>query len=931
MTKYSLRARMLILILAPTLMIGLLLSSFFVIHRYNQLQSQLADSGTSIIEPLATISAYAITHRQMDTIPALINTLHRRHSAIIRTISVFDARNQLLATTNVRNNVTLQPLSSDALAHNKLHLHHTNDALILHMPIVNDSEFMPGGTTPVLPGTATPLGYLVIELDTSTIRLQQYQEIFIAALLLLLSLGAAVIFAYRLMRDVTTPIRNMVDTVDRIRRGQLDSRVEGYMLGELDMLKNGINSMAMSLTAYHEEMQQNIDQATYDLRETLEQMEIQNVELDLAKKRAQEAARIKSEFLANMSHELRTPLNGVIGFTRQTLKTPLNTTQTDYLLTIERSANNLLNIINDVLDFSKLEAGKLVLEDIPFSLHNTLDDVVMLLAHTAHEKGLELTLSIQNDVPEQFVGDPLRIQQIITNLLGNAIKFTEQGNIDIRVEKRRQESHQVQLEVQIRDTGIGIAELQQSQLFQAFRQADTSISRRHGGTGLGLVITQRLVKEMGGDISFQSQLNKGSTFWFHITLPLNPHAMPTEPAYTMLQGKHLAYVEYHPIAAQATLDILSQTPLIVSYSPTFEQLPEGEFDILLLGIPVQYRNTLLDYTPRLRDICRRSPCVILALPSLAQMDAEQLKTFGVHACLSKPLAASRLLPLLQDSTLFQLSFLPDDAAPNQGVVRHPARLPLRVMAVDDNPANLKLIGTLLEEQVETIILCESGQDAIAQAELNQCDIILMDIQMPGMDGIYASELIRQIPHHATTPIIAVTAQTMTGEREHLLRSGMDDYLAKPIDEQMLKSVLTRHARQDPLKRSQGDMTGLLNEHDDSQLSLDWALAQQQAANKPELARDLLQMLLDFLPEVRRKIENVLKGQTDDGIIELVHKLHGSCSYSGVPRLQRICRYLEQQLRKGVHASDLEPEWLELLDEIDNVNKAAQPHIKPMHS
>lgn len=925
MTKYSLRARMLILILAPTLMIGLLLSSFFAVHRYNQLQSQLADSGTSIIEPLATISAYALTHRQTNTIPALINALHRRHSTIIRTISVFDARNQLLATTNVRNNGTLQSLSSDALSYNKLHLHYTNDALILHMPIVNDSEFMPGDTAPALPGTAPPLGYVMIELDTRAIQLQQYQEIFIAALLLLLSLGAAALFAYRLMRDVTTPIRHMVNTVDRIRRGQLDSRVEGCMLGELDMLKNGINSMAMSLTAYHEEMQQNIDQATYDLRETLEQMEIQNVELDLAKKRAQEAARIKSEFLANMSHELRTPLNGVIGFTRQTLKTPLNTTQTDYLLTIERSANNLLNIINDVLDFSKLEAGKLVLEDIPFSLHSTLDDVVMLLAHTAHEKGLELTLSIQNDVPEQFVGDPLRIQQIITNLLGNAIKFTEQGNIDIRVEKRWQEHHQVQLEMQIRDTGIGIAELQQSQLFQAFRQADTSISRRHGGTGLGLVITQRLVKEMGGDISFQSQLNKGSTFWFHITLPLNPHAIPTEQAYTMLQGKHLAYVEYHPIAAQATLNILSQTPLIVSYSPTFEQLPEGEFDILLLGIPVQYRNTLLDYVPRLRDICRRAPCVILALPSLAQMDAEQLKTFGIHACLSKPLSASRLLPLLQDSTLFQLSFLSEEASP-PSTARHPARLPLSVMAVDDNPANLKLIGTLLEEQVEKIILCESGQDAIAQAKLHQFDIILMDIQMPGMDGICASEMIRQIPHHATTPIIAVTAQTMTGEREHLLHSGMDDYLAKPIDEQMLKSVLTRHARKDPLKRDRSDIRGLLSERDDSPLSFDWALAQQQAANKPELARDLLQMLLDFLPEVQRKIENVLTGQTDDNIIELVHKLHGSCSYSGVPRLKRICRYLEQQLRKGIQASDLEPEWLELLDEIDNVNKAAQPHI-----
>ncbi|MEH0875182.1 two-component sensor histidine kinase BarA [Pectobacterium cacticida] len=923
MTKYSLRARMLILILAPTLMIGLLLSTFFVIHRYNQLQSQLANSGTSIIEPLATICAYAITHRQMDTIPSLINTLHRRHSAIIRTISVFDAHNQLLATTNIRNTNVFAPPGNEMHPDNKLHLLHTSDALILHMPIVNDGEFLPTGTKPALSIIVAPLGYLRIELDASTIRLQQYQEIFIAALLLLLSLSVAILFAYRLMRDVTTPIRNMVDTVDRIRRGQLDSRVEGAMLGELNMLKNGINSMAMSLTAYHEEMQQNIDQATYDLRETLEQMEIQNVELDLAKKRAQEAARIKSEFLANMSHELRTPLNGVIGFTRQTLKTPLNPTQTDYLLTIERSANNLLTIINDVLDFSKLEAGKLTLEDIPFSLHNTVDDVVMLLAHTAHEKGLELTLSIQNDVPEQFIGDPLRIQQIITNLLGNAIKFTEQGNIDIRIEKRRQEHHQVQLEVQIRDTGIGIAEAQQTQLFQAFRQADTSISRRYGGTGLGLVITQRLIKEMGGDISFYSQPNKGSTFWFNIMLPLNPHATPTKPDYAGLQGKHLAYVESHPIAAQATLDMLSQTPLIVSYSPTIEQLPEGEFDMLLLGTPVQYRNTLLDYTPTLRDLCRRAPCVILALPSLALMDAEQLKALGIHACLSKPLSAARLLPLLQGSA----PFLSDNTSSPQEVARHSARLPLSVMAVDDNPANLKLIGTLLEERVETVILCGSGQDAIAQAKLHPCDMIFMDIQMPGMDGICASKLIRQIPHHSATPIIAVTAQALAGEREHLLQSGMDDYLAKPIDEQMLKEVLSHHARNDPRQQAQNVMPDLLDDRDDKPLSLDWGLAQQQAANKPALARDLLKMLLDFLPEVRQRIVRILEGETDDDIAELIHKLHGSCSYSGVPRLKRLCRYLEQQLRNGAPARDLEPEWLELLDEIDNVNQAAQPYIK----
>ncbi|MBJ7223655.1 MULTISPECIES: two-component sensor histidine kinase BarA [unclassified Brenneria] len=919
MTKHSLRARMLILILAPTLMIGLLISTFFVIHRYNQLQAQLVDAGTSIIEPLAINSAYAIAKHQQDTIQTLINTLHRQHSNIVRTISVFDNKNQLTVTTNNRQNTLLQHLTREATANNRLSLHHTENSLILYMPILADNELIDDDLTPPLPGAMASVGYLAVELDTNAIKLQQYQEIFIAGLLLLLCMGVSILFAYRLMRDVTAPIRNMVETVDRIRRGQLDSRVEGYMLGELNMLKNGINSMAMSLTAYHEEMQQNIDQATYDLRETLEQMEIQNVELDLAKKRAQEAARIKSEFLANISHELRTPLNGVIGFTRQTLKTSLNPTQTDYLLTIERSANNLLNIINDVLDFSKLEAGKLVLENIPFSLHNTLDEVVMLLAHTAHEKGLELTLDIQHDVPEQFIGDPLRIQQIITNLLGNAIKFTEQGNIDIRVEKRRRENHQVQLEIQIRDTGIGIAERQQSQLFQAFRQADTSISRRHGGTGLGLVITQRLVKEMGGDISFHSQLNKGSTFWLHINLSLNPHAAPANNTDRMQDGKHLAYIESNPAAAQATLDILSQTLFTVSYSPTLEQLPEGSFDILLLGIPVHYRNTLFDYTPRLRDVCRRAPCVILALPSLAQMDAEQLKMFGVHACLSKPISAPRLLPLLQNSSLFPLSFLPENIMALQPPSPAPARLPLRVMAVDDNPANLKLIGTLLEEQVENIILCENGMDAIAQAREHDIDIVLMDIQMPEMDGIRASELIRQLPHHAQTPIIAVTAHSLSNEREQLLQAGMDDYLAKPIDEQMLKKVLFRYS---PAK----GVIAPPDKRDDSQPSLDWTLAQRQAANKPELARELLQMLLDFLPEVRQQVADLLKGQPNDDIVALIHKLHGSCSYSGVPRLKQICCYLEQQLRQGVDAKALEPEWLELLDEIDNVNEAARSQL-----
>ncbi|AKG69864.1 two-component sensor histidine kinase BarA [Serratia fonticola] len=906
MTKYSLRARMMILILAPTLLIGLLLSTFFVVHRYNELQEQLVDAGASIIEPLAVASEYGMTFRSRESVRQLVSLLHRRHSDIVRAITVFDAQNNLFVTSNYHHNYTQLQLPKGVPVPTDMMLTRRGDSLILRTPILSESQFPDEGTSEEAHPDSN-LGYVAIELDLQSVRLQQYKEVFVSTLLLLLCMCIAILFAYRLMRDVTGPIRNMVNTVDRIRRGQLDSRVEGFMLGELQMLKNGINSMAMSLTAYHEEMQQNIDQATSDLRETLEQMEIQNVELDLAKKRAQEAARIKSEFLANMSHELRTPLNGVIGFTRQTLKTDLSATQTDYLQTIERSANNLLTIINDVLDFSKLEAGKLILEHIPFSLRETLDEVLVLLAPSAHDKGLELTLDVQNDVPEQVIGDSLRLQQVITNLLGNAVKFTETGNIDIRVELRNQLERQVELEVQIHDTGIGISERQQSQLFQAFRQADASISRRHGGTGLGLVITQKLVKEMGGDINFHSQLNRGSTFWFHITLDLNEGMLSLPPSLPDLRGKTLAYIEANPTAAQATLNMLSVTHLVVTHSPTLGQLPKNHYDFLLAGVPIPYRDANGQHRDKLLESLKLADRVILAVPSQSQIDAEKMKKLGAIGCLTKPISSNRLYPLLRL-----------DAPLRQNAPKVHRRLPLTVMAVDDNPANLKLIGALLAEQVEKTLLCESGEEAIVLARDNVLDMILMDIQMPNIDGIRASELIRQMPHHNSTPIVAVTAHAVSGEREHLLQAGMDDYLAKPIDEAMLTRVLSRYHTVELEPEAAQPRSPA-----EPPLSLDWPLALRQAANKEDLARDLLQMLIEFLPQVSDRVKAVLEGEEDDTILDLIHKLHGSCSYSGVPRLKQLCFYLEQQLRQGVSNGDLEPEWLELLDEIELVETEAK--------
>ena len=385
------------------------------------------------------------------------------------------------------------------------------------------------------------------------------------------------------------------------------------------------------------------------------------------------------------------------------------------------------------------------------------------------------------------------------------------------------------------------------------------------------------------------------------------------PMTDCLKGKRLAYVEPNAAAAQCTLDILSTTPLEVVYSPTFSALAVEHYDILLMGIPVTFTGELTMQQERLAKAASMTDYLLLALPCHAQLNAEELKNDGAAACLLKPLTATRLLPALTEYCRLSQHALP--------LINDEQKLPMSVMAVDDNPANLKLIGALLEDQVQHVELCTSGAQAVEQAKQMQFDLILMDIQMPGMDGIRACELIHQLPHQQQTPVIAVTAHAMAGQKEKLLSAGMNDYLAKPIDEEKLHSLLLRY--------KPGHIGGTYTvSSEQAEVSVnqnatfDWQLALRQAAGKPDLARDMLQMLVAFLPEIRNKVEEQLVGENPEDLLDAIHKLHGSCGYSGVPRLKNLCQLLEQQLRAGTPESELEPEFLELLDEMDNVTREA---------
>lgn len=925
MTKYGLRARVITLTLAPTLIIGLLLSGFFTMNRYNDLEAQLISSGTSIIEPLAISSEYGMTGQNREAVRRLISYAHRKHSKIVRSIAVFDEHHELFVTSNFHPNFESLTFPKDKPIPLLLDISFQEESLILRTPILPEGQFSANFDASHI---NEPLGYIAIELDLSSLRLQQYQEIFSALIVLMLGLSLSGVFAYRLMQDVTQPISHMVSVVDRIRRGHLNVRIENKLHGELDTLKNGINAMAISLSEYHVEMQQSIDQATSDLRETLEQLEIQNVELDIAKKRAQEAARVKSEFLANMSHELRTPLNGVIGFTRQMLKTSLSNNQQDYLQTIERSANNLLTIINDILDFSKLEAGKLLLENLPFNFQDSLDEVVSLLAPSAHEKGLEITLKIDQRVPSGLIGDPLRIQQVLNNLVGNSIKFTEKGNIDISVELKHLHNDSIDLQFVVRDTGIGISERQQAQLFQAFSQADASISRRYGGTGLGLVITQKLVAQMGGEIGLSSRLHQGSTFWFTIKMNSTDLPMIDERDVAQLDKKKLLLIEPNMQSASILQQQFINHGVFVTYRSTLpDNIEPHDFALISLSSTAKpTAQSLQKISDKLTPYC---PTVIIGLPSTELALTEELNQQSHITCLSKPFAKKKLLDaLLNHKQLEQVPALPDLMASHEG----PQRLPIKVMAVDDNPANLKLISALLHEQVETVVTCKNGIDAVQQATEQKFDIILMDIQMPKMDGVMACKEIRKTALNAQTPVVAVTAHAMAGERERLISEGMDDYLTKPIEEHVLQQViihwspLTDTTDVEKIEILADEIPALHVEEASSNKnsSIDWEAALKQSAGKEDLAKEMLQMLIEFIPEVDDWVEKAIAGNSSaEELCHYIHKLHGSSSYCGVPRLKQLCHLIETALRQERSLEEVEPELFELQDEMTKVTQDAK--------
>lgn len=918
MKNWNLKHRLIFMGLLPGLIVAIALGGYFGIQRFYDLNDLLDQRALAMAKQLAPVCEYGVMTGNVGILQNIAtNMLEERD---VRSVSIYSQDMDKLAHAGPK--MMDDFVSVTDLNHDKLHLMRTNGSVQVRTPIyeqnlviaeqLSEQFFAEADTTGRL------LGFAELELSNANTRLERYQDMVSSISIVLIALFACFIFSLRISQRFTDPVNEIIDGLKSLKERKYEARVRVGDSGELSLIANQINVLAASVKEHLEESQGHLEQQQSDLQANVDELGIRNHQLSMAKSEAIEASQMKSVFLANVSHELRTPLGGIHSYLNILERSHLTKVQSEHVSTMQQQSTDLLRIIDDLLDLSKLEAQKLHLEHIPYHLRDVIEDSLIAAAPNIYRKGLTLTHRLDAQVPAHLVGDSLRIKQVLGNLLSNAIKFTHEGGISIDITLASQRDEQATIQIAVTDTGIGISEEQQQRLFKPFGQADTSTARQFGGTGLGLMISKALVENMNGEIEVNSTPGQGSCFQFHIVADLDPQPPEPLPAFENLS---LVILNAPAFLADNLRQYLSEWNINTRSFDTLTQLETAlaNEELECQGILAWSYFSLLDEQAVQLLVEMVTP---YQLPVIAMTDSVQLQQtaelirLGARDCISLPTKAHTLHQFLNhhfnsSSDETPLPFITDiniTTEPNPG-------LPT-VLIVDDNEPNLRVVAMLLEELGLSPIKASSGPEAINAVKTHRVDLVFMDIQMPGMNGLEATRKIRQLPDKSGIPIIALTAHAMADERRLLLREGMNDYQTKPISIEQLANCIHR-------------WTGYRYQSHAPQLQLPPPVQNEQNArfsaaaalkfanHNVDIAIDMMEMFLGSLDKDLEEIRDEWECESMDRLQGCVHKLHGASRYCGVPVLQQLLEQFETDLKQG-HSQNFPNHLRDLVQEVTHL-------------